>query len=80
MRAALRGTRRASRSAETLTEAGFVIAAEVELAQQRRGTRALRSGSSGSSEIEVTVSPSESALILVESAGAVYAWALVVAA
>jgi CHAT domain len=81
--APLRGTRRASRSAaagtndlrDILTEAGFVIAAEVELAPQRRGTRALRSDSSGSSEIEVAVSPSESALILVESAGAVYAWA-----
>jgi hypothetical protein len=57
-----------------LSSAGFSLAAELELVPRQPGTRAFRRGSSDPAEIEVHVGPSESALVLIEGAGGVYAW------
>lgn len=75
-----RGIRRAMPSAvggtddltRALSSADFIIAANIEMAPTRRGTRALRRDSPA--QIEVEVGPSESALVLIEGAGGVYAW------
>lgn len=60
---------------DALKAADFQVAAEIQLVPKQPGTRALRSDRSGSTEIEVQVSSTESALVLVEGAGGVYAWA-----
>jgi hypothetical protein len=77
-----RGMRRGSPSEAPATDdlkqalkaAGLSVAVEIELAPQKRNARALRSDRTGSTEIEVAVAPSESALVLVEGSGGVYAW------
>jgi hypothetical protein len=57
-----------------LSLSDFTVAAEVEIAPTRPGTRALRREPGAAAEIEVQVGPSESALVLIEGAGGVYAW------
>jgi hypothetical protein len=77
-----RGARRGTASAIPATDAlksalslsDFTIAAEVEIVPTRPGTRALRREGASPAQIEVQVGPSESALVLIEGAGGVYAW------
>ncbi len=57
-----------------LAAANLDIVAEVEIAPTRPGTRAIRRDRGAATEIEVKVGPSESALVLIEGAGGVYAW------
>jgi hypothetical protein len=57
-----------------LSLSDFTVAAEVEIAPTRPSTRALRREPGSAAEIEVQVGPSDSALVLVEGAGGVYAW------
>ena len=77
-----RGVRRGAPSAmpasnelkAALSAANLDIVAEVEIAPTRPGTRAIRRDRGAATEIEVKVGPSESALVLLEGAGGVYAW------
>ncbi len=79
---ARRGVRRGAPSAmaasaelkAALSAANLDIVAEVEIAPTRPGTRAIRRDRGAATEIEVKVGPSESALVLLEGAGGVYAW------
>lgn len=80
--ASRRGLRRASASQmrgaddlkRALSASDFTIAAEVEMAPTRPGTRALRRDAQTPTQIEVEVGPSERAMVLIEGAGGVYAW------
>lgn len=77
-----RGIRRAATSTapatadlkSALSFAGFELASELQIAPTTPGTRALRRDRDAGTEIEVTVGPSEGALVLIEGAGGVYAW------
>lgn len=77
-----RGLRRGTASQASGTDAlkgalsasGFTVAAEVEIVPTRPGTRALRRDPNTPAQIEVEAGPSESALVLIEGAGGVYAW------
>jgi CHAT domain len=79
---ASRGVRRGSSSAipgtdalkSALSSSAFTIAAEVEIAPTRPGGRALRRDPVSPAQIEVRVGASESALVLLEGSGGVYAW------
>jgi hypothetical protein len=57
-----------------LSSSDFRIVAEVEIAPTRPGSRALRRDRDTPAQIEVQVGASESALVLIEGAGGVYAW------
>jgi hypothetical protein len=57
-----------------LSSSDFTIAAEIEIVPTRPGTRALRREGGSPAQIEIQVGPSESALVLIEGAGGVYAW------
>ncbi|MFB6449790.1 DUF7379 domain-containing protein [Bradyrhizobium tunisiense] len=57
-----------------LSASGFTIAAEIEIAPTRPGTRVLRRDAQTPTQIEVEVGPSERAMVLIEGAGGVYAW------
>lgn len=80
--ASRRGLRRANTSQtrgtdhlkRALSASDFTIAAEVEMAPTRPGTRALRRDAQTPTQIEVEVGPSERAMVLIEGAGGVYAW------
>jgi hypothetical protein len=79
---ARRGVRRGAQSTapatsalkESLQSAEFSIVAEVQLVPTRPGTRALRRDRDVAAEIEIKVGPRESALVLLEATGGVYAW------
>ena len=59
---------------QALLSSDFAIAAEVEMVPTRPGGRALRRDPGSPTQIEVQVGASESALVLIEGAGGVYAW------
>ncbi|MES2196372.1 MAG: CHAT domain-containing protein [Pseudomonadota bacterium] len=59
---------------QALLSSDFAVAAEVEMVPTRPGRRALRRDPGSPTQIEVQVGASESALVLLEGAGGVYAW------